>query len=171
VPGQPQSRAGLFERTTARTANRSWWGWWSTAMASYRARDLRRKRTDRRRSMPCSRTGGAASNAWPGDRGRRPGHGVRREPGSDQARHHHYLVATRQGEAAGVRRRLPGPGRLGRGDSGSLRRQTPSRRSPGCGSRGRFEGEELLVLCRSEGRLEKDRAIREKHDERIERGP
>jgi len=83
-----------------------------------------------------------------------------------KARHHHYLVATRQGERLECVEDFLDPA----GWEEVIRESSPTnpfQKKSRVWIKRKVEGEELLVLCRSEGRLEKDRAIREKHDERM----
>jgi transposase len=83
-----------------------------------------------------------------------------------QERHYHYLVASRPGErtehlddfeeAAGWQElvRLPSP-------------TNPGQPKTRVGVKRKVVGNEVHILCRSDGREAKDRAIREKHEQRL----
>jgi transposase len=83
-----------------------------------------------------------------------------------KARHHHYLVAARQGERLEYAEDFTNEV----GWEEVIREPSPTnpfQKKSRVWIKKKLEGEELLVLCRSEGRQEKDRAIREKHDQRL----
>jgi transposase len=83
-----------------------------------------------------------------------------------QARGHHYLVASRPGERLAHRdafddetgwtevHRVPSP-------------RNPGQRKTHVVIKRRVVGAEIHILCRSDGRTEKDRAIRDKHETRF----
>ncbi len=111
---------------------------------------------DRRARRPAARR----------NRGGRPRHGLRRQHRRDQDRKLHYVVASRQAERdrwladfedtdgfVPVLRRRP--------------RSTRRRRRPRSRSRPAVDGEKTYVLCRSEQRIAKDRAIRTKQEGRL----
>jgi len=84
-----------------------------------------------------------------------------------RARGHHYLVAARQPERG---EHHQGAFEDPAGWTEVLR--TPSPRNPGQKKtrvviKQQLVGEEVHILCRSDGRIEKDRAIRDKHEERF----
>ena len=81
---------------------------------------------------------------------------------------HHYLVAARQPE------RLAWLAEFERGDDWEEVIRTPSPRNPAQESssvriKRRQQGNEVYILCLSEGRREKDRAIREAHEQRLKK--
>ena len=83
-----------------------------------------------------------------------------------RARHHHYVVASRQGERKEHLEEFEEES----GWQEVIRR--PSPRNPRQKKSRIFikrseVGREVHILCRSEGRSEKDRAIREKHEQRL----
>jgi transposase len=81
-------------------------------------------------------------------------------------RGYHYLVADRQGE----REAHLGAFEDAEGFEAVLRESSPNnpaQKKPRVEVKMRRCGEETYVLCRSEGRFEKDRAIREKHEKRL----
>lgn len=84
-----------------------------------------------------------------------------------RARGHHYVVAARQSERA--EHHLPAFEEAA-GWAEVIR--TPSPRNPGQKKtrvviKRQVVGEELHILCRSDGRIDKDRAIRDKHEQRF----
>jgi transposase len=83
-----------------------------------------------------------------------------------RARGLHYLVAARQPE------RAPGLAEFAAEDGWEDVPRTPSPRNPGQHKtrveiKRRPQGDEVMVLCWSEGRAAKDQAIRDKHDARL----
>jgi len=58
--------------------------------------------------------------------------------------------------------------RLGRGDPSAFAAQSDQEKSRVCIKR-RQQGDEVYILCLSEGREEKDRAIRESHEQRLKK--
>jgi transposase len=83
-----------------------------------------------------------------------------------QTRGHHYLVASRPGE------RLEHLEAFEDETGWTEVHRTPSPRNPGQRKthvviKRRVVGAEIHILCRSDGRTEKDRAIREKHEARF----
>jgi transposase len=83
-----------------------------------------------------------------------------------QARGHHYLVAGRQPE------RIPWLEEFEKDDDWEEVIRTPSPRNPGQNKsqvriKRRQQGNEVYILCLSEGREAKDRAIREKQEQRL----
>jgi transposase len=83
-----------------------------------------------------------------------------------RARGHHYLVAGRQPERNAWLAEFEGE------DDWEEVLRTPSPRNPDQQKsrvwiKRRQQGEEVYILCRSEGRQEKDRAVRETHEQRL----
>jgi transposase len=84
-----------------------------------------------------------------------------------RARGHHYLVAGRQPE------RIPWLEEFEKDDDWEEVIRTPSPRNPGQNKsqvriKRRQKGNEVYILCLSEGRQAKDRAIREKQEQRLQ---
>jgi len=98
-PVNPQAERG-YRETTARTANRSWWGWWSTAMASLsRTRSSTEAGTDKTTvDAMLEKLEGRRATRGPATVVVDRGMAFDENLAQIKARHHHYLVATRQGE-------------------------------------------------------------------------
>jgi transposase len=81
-------------------------------------------------------------------------------------RGYHYIVASRQGERNEHLEEFEDEG----GWEAIVRHPSPSnpaQKKTRVGVKRKVVGEEVHILCRSDGREEKDRAIREKHEERL----